>query len=369
MMYLKRLSDENRHFFSKAIALYEAAFPEEERRGKEEQIRVLEKEAYHFDFIMNDDEFLGVMLYWETETFVFLEHFVTLPEVRGKGHGANALELLKSKNKTIILEIEPPEDEITKRRYEFYLRNGFFMNEYHHIQAKYHLGDEDFILKIMSYPNKISQQEYRQFYEYMTREIGILAEKNNEVVVRPYQVGDDLDQIAKLIYLTDPYIYPYWFDSMEDGIKVLREMIALPTIYNGRNVTVAVTEEGFVAGVVVSVNSPAYEEEKEIIRAFELAGITRDARTHKIFLDYYDKMAEEKRGHYIANIAVDPLFQKRGIAATLIEYVVRNKSFCHLECVQENVGAWRLYQRLGFKIAEEYPGVFDVPCYKMIRKV
>ena len=128
MMYLERLGDSNRHLYETAFSLYQSAFPFEERRDEAEQMRVMNKDEYHFDLIMNDGELLGVMLYWQTDKFVFLEHFTTRPDIRGNGYGAKALDLLKSKGKTIILEIESPVDEITNRRYGFYKRNGFIMD-------------------------------------------------------------------------------------------------------------------------------------------------------------------------------------------------------------------------------------------------
>ena len=365
-MRLERLCDSNKHLFDRAFALYESSFPREERRDETEQNRVLLKDDYHVDFIMDGDEFLGVMLYWETESFIYLEHFTTRAEIRNRGIGAAALDLLKSKGKTILLEIDPPEDEIAIRRLEFYKRNGFLMTPHYHIQAKYHLGDEDLMLKILSYPHIISPELYREFQEYMTREIGILPSHASEVTVRPVQDGDDLMQIAKLIYLSDKYIYPYWFDSIEDAQKVICAMMDLDTLYNKRNITVAVAPDGVIAGASVSKLCPIIESEEEIVKAFHIAGVTCDERTHDIFCQYYDKMREDSDGLYLANIAVDPEYRNRGIAATLVSYLLNATEKSHLECVQANVGAWRLYQRLGFSIVLEYPGVFDVPCYKMI---
>ena len=172
-MRLERLSSKNAHLFERAYKLYQDSFPLQERRDEDEQQRVLKKDDYHFDFIIDEKKIIGVMLYWETEKFVFLEHFVTFPHLREKGYGKEALSLLKEKYKTIILEIEPPVDQITIRRYGFYKRNGFIMNPYRHIQAKYHVGDDDLELKVLSYPNVLEKGEYYSFYEYMTREVAI----------------------------------------------------------------------------------------------------------------------------------------------------------------------------------------------------
>ena len=144
-------------------------------------------------------------------------------------------------------------------------------------------------------------------------------------------------------------------------------MMDMPTIYNKKNIMVAVMENGFIAGALVSCDCPIQEEETHLYEAFARAGVPCDARTHKIYLDYYAKM-DDPEGHYFANIAVAPDYRGKGIAATLIYQVLEGKKLSLLECVKENVGAWRLYQRLGFTITKEYVGVFDVPCYKMIKK-
>lgn len=367
-MRLERLSKSNAHLFERAFKLYQSSFPIEERRDDIEQQRVLGKDDYHFDLIMLDDTFVGVMLYWETENFVFLEHFTTLPDLRGQGFGKRALDLLKEKNKIILLEIEPPIDDTTQRRYNFYKRNGFTMNPYYHIQAKYHLGDEDLELKVLTYPRIMEKDEYRLFYEYMTREIGIRPNESKDVFIRKLKDGDDLNQVAKLIYLTDPYVYPNWFDNIDEGIRVIRQMIDLPTLYNKENITVAATPDGFIAGIIVSKQSPFIEDITHIKKAFELANVTLDNRTDFVFDAYYSKMGAKEDGYYIANVAVDDNYRKRGIAVSMMNYILKNRDDCTLECVIANSGSWRLYQRLGFKIAYEYPGVHGIPCYKMYYK-
>ena len=363
-MTLERLYGVESPFFDIAFALYEQSFPVYERRDSTEQARALKNSNYHFDIIKEDGDMLGIMFYWELDDLIFLEHFATQPHLRGKGIGVKALELLKSKGKSILLEIEPPQDEITIRRFGFYKRCGFVLNSHYHIQAKYHLGDEDCELKILSFPEEISKEQYMRFYEYMTREIGIAPNKSSDFTVRSMNDSDDACQVAKLIYLTDPYIYPGWFDTIEQGIRVIKEMINLDTLYNRKNIKVAVDKNNFVAGVLVGCDSPFTESFDEIKKAFALANVEIDDRSRFIFDNYYALMGEDE-GHYIANVAVDPDYRKRGIAALLVDSKIKNKDVCTLECVKANAHTWRLYQRLGFKIEYEYPGVFGVPCYKM----
>ena len=365
-MELERLSEHNQKYYAAAKALYEEAFPVLERRDEKEQARVMQNPAYKFDLITDEDGFVGIMLYWETDDFVYLEHFAILPELRCKGKATAALGILKEQSlKPVILEIEPPCDDTSIRRYRFYQRCGFVMNPHEHLQAKYHLGDADLYLKILTYPREITKEEYSVFRKFVDTQVGVSA--NDEIVVRPMCDDDDRLQVGRLIYMSDKYIYPYWFDSADDGAKVIAKMTSLPTLYNQNNITVAITKDGQIAGVLVACFSPVVESEEHIRKAFENAGVACDMRTHRIFLDYYAKMAEDKDGFYVANVAVDPQFRNKGIASKLITQRIKDKGACHLECVIANQGAWKLYQKLGFRITGEYPGVFDVPCYTMAK--
>lgn len=74
-MKLESLSEQNQKYYAAAKALYEEAFPVLERRDDLEQARIMKNPAYHFDFITDEDGFVGIMLYWETDSFVYLEHF------------------------------------------------------------------------------------------------------------------------------------------------------------------------------------------------------------------------------------------------------------------------------------------------------
>ena len=160
--------------FEASLSLLEAAFPPEERRFRADHIRFLQKPDFHCCALTEDGSFCGILFYWEAEAFLFLEHFAMLPHLRGQGLGAKALSLLKGLRKPVILEIEPPCDGMTKRRYGFYRRNGFEMNPYFHLQAKLREADEpDVELKVLSFPRVLTETEYRAFYACMLRDVDI----------------------------------------------------------------------------------------------------------------------------------------------------------------------------------------------------
>lgn len=99
-------------------------FPIEEMKSKE-HIELLLKEKgdiYHKDEGPNH-----VMMYVEMDDFIFIDYLFVSKNARGQGLGKKLLDNLKAKQKPIILEVEPItyEDTDTKKRFNFYEREGF----------------------------------------------------------------------------------------------------------------------------------------------------------------------------------------------------------------------------------------------------
>ena len=150
-----------------AMELYKMSFPAHEQREERSQKSIMSDPGYHFELVYDGDTWAAVMLYWETDSFVYLEHFCVFPELRGKEYGRRALELLAQKGKTVILEIDPPVDEISIRRKGFYERAGYTANEFRHVHPPYHKGNAGHELVVMSYPRALSREEYDGFSRYL----------------------------------------------------------------------------------------------------------------------------------------------------------------------------------------------------------
>ena len=171
-MYLKRIKSADDADFESAYKLYVSAFPISERRRRRHLIMALEDELYHFNIIYDGDLFIGILLTWETDSYIYIDHFAIRGELRGQNYGSRTLELLKEKNKPIILEIEPPVDKITINRCHFYQRLGFIVNEeYDHFLPPFRLNEEGCDLVIMTYPEKFSKSEYDDFYAFLLNHI------------------------------------------------------------------------------------------------------------------------------------------------------------------------------------------------------
>lgn len=68
-----------------ARELYEAAFPLDERRSENARARVMMNPKYNFDIIINNNEFIGFLLWWDFKTLRYIEHFATIPQQRNGG--------------------------------------------------------------------------------------------------------------------------------------------------------------------------------------------------------------------------------------------------------------------------------------------
>lgn len=158
-------------YFEAARELYLAAFPPEERRDPENMLA--ENPAFRPGVLTEKGNFCGILFYWEGEDFLFLEHFAMSPHLRNGGLGSRALEKLKELGKKTVLEIELPVDDLTRRRKGFYERNGFLENPWHHIQAKYRLGDEDLPLMLLSYPEMLTEDAWRGFEEFLRENVAV----------------------------------------------------------------------------------------------------------------------------------------------------------------------------------------------------
>lgn len=167
-MKFKRLTSAADAAFKPAFDLYGVSFPIHEQRLIESQCGIMTHPEYHFDLIYDDSgEWCGNMLYWETADFIYVEHFCILPERRGQRCGQRALALLGEKGKTVILEIDPPANEISVRRKGFYERCGYHANPFAHVHPPYRAGFVGHRLVIMSYPRELSQDEYDRFNEHL----------------------------------------------------------------------------------------------------------------------------------------------------------------------------------------------------------
>lgn len=149
--------------FDKVYNKMKAAFPLEERRNSFDEKICLEDNKFNFLEILEDGNEVGFIALWVFDDFIFIEHLAIDSDKRNGGYGSKALNLVKEKyNKPLILEAEAPETEQQIKRIRFYNRHGFKVNGFDYMQPSYHGGD-GVPLKILSFPEMLSQEEFNNF--------------------------------------------------------------------------------------------------------------------------------------------------------------------------------------------------------------
>ena len=159
--------DVNEKTFNTVFDKMKTAFPYEERRDYSDQKECLENKYFKFFEIYDCDLAVGFTALWVFENFVFIEHIAIDENKRG----SKAIELIKEKyNKPLILEAEAPVTEQQIKRIKFYNRLGFNVNSFNYTQPSYH-GGEGVPLLILSYPNKLTDEEFDEFLRETRREV------------------------------------------------------------------------------------------------------------------------------------------------------------------------------------------------------
>ena len=132
---------------------YNEAFPEAERRdfALVRQL-IAEEPAFQLRVFYRDDVYVGFLSNWQFDGFRYVEHFAIDPAARNGGIGGLALRLfLALQEDAVVLEVELPEDDLTRRRVGFYERQGFRLDTQCYIQPPYRVGGPSLELRLMSY--------------------------------------------------------------------------------------------------------------------------------------------------------------------------------------------------------------------------
>lgn len=147
--------------WAEAWELYEKSFPYNERWSEEAYDRAFGDPNFEADGIWRGGEFIGILFHWGADGYRYVEHLAVSPALRGQNMGSAALSAFCRKVGRVILEIDPPEDDISIRRRHFYERLGFVANPYRYIHPSFRKPFTPHRLVLMSYPGAITYEEAR----------------------------------------------------------------------------------------------------------------------------------------------------------------------------------------------------------------
>lgn len=149
---------------AKIKKLYLEAFPENERFSFGMMLRN-ENGHYETFAFYNNGSFCGFAILLNSLDISHILYIATLPKLRGKGLGEKALAAIgriKAKMRIIVdIEREVPgcaENEIRRRRKNFYLRNGYCETE-----VRYRWQNEFY--EILVFGGELSKEDFGNFWK------------------------------------------------------------------------------------------------------------------------------------------------------------------------------------------------------------
>ena len=133
MMDVQTLTSESAALRSDLRALYESAFPDEERIPWDDLLRLVCEMPLEFAEYREGAELLGLTIVYPRPRLSWFWYFAVPEEKRGRGIGQRILSALLSRyeGRSVVLDMEDPAQpdapnpEQRLRRRAFYLRNGF----------------------------------------------------------------------------------------------------------------------------------------------------------------------------------------------------------------------------------------------------
>lgn len=122
--------------------------------------------------LKEEDKIIGVLSYFDLQDLAFVDYFAISNEYQSQGLGHKMLAYFKEYiNKPFILEVEHPEDTITKRRIAFYQRNGLHLNTHEYVVPAMPNISQELHFLLMSYPIIIDEKTYPDLYKRILKEV------------------------------------------------------------------------------------------------------------------------------------------------------------------------------------------------------
>lgn len=116
--------------------------------------------------LKDNDQIVGIMSFYQHDDFRFIDYFAIDGSLKGKGMGSKMLQyFINLDDKMVILEVEHPEDEQSKRRIAFYQRNGLYLNnQFEYFVPPVRNLKHRLYFHLMSSKQKINNIEFEKYY-------------------------------------------------------------------------------------------------------------------------------------------------------------------------------------------------------------
>lgn len=173
MITLQQIRTSDFSLYDYAEKLMVSSFPLEEYRDLVFQRKLTDMDfRFAIHIILENNLPVGFFGWWNLDEFLYIEHFAIDQLKRNHGLGQKALEAaMKMITLPIVIETEPPVNEISRRRIGFYLRNGFSLFEQEYLQPPYREGYSFLPLQLMFTGDLNGERDFERIKTILYREV------------------------------------------------------------------------------------------------------------------------------------------------------------------------------------------------------
>lgn len=149
--------EDHESLWSRIEQTYIQSFPESERRPFPLVRRLVDENPAFTVYALFKESgshrmYAGFLTAWDFNDFVYIEHFAIDEAARNGGIGGKALkQFLAACQAPVVLEVEIPTDDLSKRRIGFYERLGFRLDTHVYHQPPYQKGGPTLEMRLMTY--------------------------------------------------------------------------------------------------------------------------------------------------------------------------------------------------------------------------
>lgn len=173
--------------------------------------------------------------------------------------------------------------------------------------------------------------------------------------------------IGELIYYTDPYVYPAFFDNdIALSRKCAKALLRRDTLFHHENILLGKLNGKTAGFMVILDHFPKDNYEQMKAAMLESLGFLTPKFDHAME-GYFQTLNGEWEGKQIMSLAVLPQFRKKRVATKMLNSLPSRETYS-LACVKDNAKARDLYRKCGYEYRFEYPGYTGIPCVELAKK-
>lgn len=193
----------------------------------------------------------------------------------------------------------------------------------------------------------------------------MIMEGYDKYEFRKANSNDNLLEIAELLYNTDPYIYPYWFGSLDNCLNVLPKLLLEEKFFfNVNNLYVLIDKANKkIIGLICILD-------KNVNLDYDYSKLLQFNERYKFTIENYIfgliKEVKNSDFAYISNVCIDKEYRGKHLGNMMLNWLIDiyKKSIFKklaLDVIKDNGAAVKLYENIGFEQSSDVFKGFNGP--------